>query len=121
MSETRFFWVKCWALEMLGTANVAMARATDSFAYFERHGMNCISSTRSFQSARQNGARQAAGLVIWPTSIAAKASPPMTMPVDKGKVVPHRRWNVTKKSKRSQLLGEPNGGLVYSREKCGSM
>src|SRR5437660_12367029 len=63
MSETRFFWVKCWALEMLGTANVAMARATESFAYFERHGMDCIPSRRSFSVSEAVGTRQAAGLV----------------------------------------------------------
>src|SRR6266404_6472469 len=53
MSETRFFWVKCWALEILGIARAAIARTTESFAYFERHDMDCIPSRRSFQSARQ--------------------------------------------------------------------
>src|SRR3979490_1670225 len=69
MSETRFFWVKCWALEMLGTANVAMARATESFAYFERHGMDCIPSRRSFSVSEAIGTRQAAGLVDGPRAL----------------------------------------------------
>src|SRR5882762_5452764 len=69
MSETRFVWVKCWALEMLGTANVAMARTRESFAYFERHDMNCIPSRRSFSVSEAVGTRQAAGLVDGPRAL----------------------------------------------------
>src|SRR5882762_2648617 len=87
---------------MLGTANVAMARATESFAYFERHGMDCIPSRRSFQSARQLERDKLLGWLMarehWAWAVMHRA-----MLADSGKVVRRGGENVTKKSKRSQL------------------
>src|SRR5712672_459240 len=102
MSETRFFWVKCWALEILGIARAAMARTTESFAYFERHDMDCIPSRRSFQSARQLERDKLLGW-LWPACI----GPGITAQgdaADDGKVVRGDEGNVTKTSNRSQHL-----------------
>src|SRR6266403_3831123 len=104
MSETRFFWVKCWALEILGIARAAMAKTTESFAYFERHDMDCIPSRRSFQSARQLERDKLLGWfmarVHWAWHYCTGDA------ADDGKVVRGDEGNVTKKSKRSHFLGE---------------
>src|SRR6266853_1901039 len=107
MSEMRFFWVKCWALEMRGTANVAMARATESFAYFERHGMSVFPPEEVFS---QRGSWNETS--CWVGDMAhehwAWASLRRSMLAGSGKVVRGDGGNVTKTSNRGQLLA----GLV---------
>src|SRR6267378_1886096 len=102
---------------MLGTASVAMARTTESFAYFERHGMNCIPSRRSFQSARQMERDKLLGWLMarehWTWAVMHRA-----MLVDSGKVVRRGGGNVTKKSKRSQLWRDWFNWSFVAAAKC---